>query len=87
MPFESCFRRIKPVENCVHRINPADFVWVAYDDSKARLPVAMSPSVTELAAIMGVSRSTIESMWSKYRHGKLDTAKYAKVYIGGLDDD
>ena len=59
-----------------------NFVWVAYDSSRARLPVAIAPSAKELARIMGVSRVTVESDWSHFRHGDRPSAKYAKVYIG-----
>lgn len=60
-----------------------EFVWVAYDNTRAKLPVAIAPTAEILARLVGCSVNTIHSVWSKYQHGKLNTAKYAKVYIGG----
>jgi hypothetical protein len=59
-----------------------EHIWVAYDDSRARLPVAIAPTAQALAEIMGVSVKTVYSTWSKYQSGELKTAKYAKVDIG-----
>ena len=64
-----------------------EFVWVGYDNSDARLPVAIAPTASALAEVMGVKKATVESMWSKFRHGQVSTAKYAKVYIGDVDDE
>lgn len=64
-----------------------EYIWVGYDDSRARLPVAIAPSAQALAKIMGVSDSVVYSVWSRYKSGELSTAKYAKVYIGDAEND
>ena len=64
-----------------------DYVWIAYDNSRARLPIAIAPSALQLAKIVGHSYKSIYSYWSKYRRGLVKTTKYAKVYVGGDDDD
>ena len=64
-----------------------EYIWVGYDDSRARLPVAIAPSAQALAEIMGVSGNTVYSVWSRFLSGDLSTAKYAKVYIGDNEHD
>ena len=65
----------------------ADYIWVAYDNTKERLPIATAPSALQLAKIVGHSYKSIYSYWSKYSRGLVNTTKYAKVYVGGDDDD
>lgn len=81
--------KIVPFESCIlsNNTTTADFVWVAYDSSRARLPVAIAATADDLAEIMGVTRNAVESTWCSYRRGRLKTTKYAKVYIGGSDDE
>lgn len=67
--------------------NTAKYVWVAYDKSKARLPVAFAPTAEILAEMMGVSKKTVTSNWYNYLAGRQNSAKYAKVYIDKEDDD
>lgn len=67
--------------------NTDEYIWVAYDDSRAKLPIAIAPSALTLAKIVGVSPNTIYSVWSNYQSGRLFTAKYAKVYIGDDEHD
>ena len=62
--------------------NSADYIWIAYDDSKAKLPIAMASSAIKLAEMMGVDQNTVYSVWSRYKSGGLLTAKYARVYVG-----
>lgn len=64
---------------------PHDFVWVAYEKESPYLPICIALNVAELAMRVGVSRSTIESSWSRFRRGVGKHTLYAKVYIG--DDD
>lgn len=71
-----------PKPKKANNTNTAEYIWVAYDDSRARLPVAIAPSAQSLAKIMGVSQNTVYSVWSRFLRGVLSTAKYAKVYIG-----
>ncbi len=66
---------------------PQPFVWVGYDSSPARLPIAIASTSGELANKMGVTAGAVETTWSKYRHGKLKTTKYAMVFIDKEDDD
>jgi hypothetical protein len=78
----------KPPDNfSINNTMTDEFIWVAYDNSDARLPVAIAPSVNALSEAVGVNKSTIMSSWSKFIHGQLSEARYAKVYIGGSDDD
>lgn len=58
------------------------FVWVAYDNSSAGIPIALASSSEEMARIMGVTVGTVEGNWSHFRHGDIKSARYAKVYIG-----
>ena len=61
---------------------PREFVWIAYDNSRARLPITLASSAEEMARIMGVAVGTVEGNWSHFRHGDIKSARYAKVYIG-----
>lgn len=72
-------------KDCITKRNPGDYVWVAYDNSKARLPVAIAESGAELARIMGVSASAVHSTASKLSHGVLAEPRFARVYIGGTE--
>lgn len=63
---------------------PREFVWVGYSTSYPHLPVCVATSVNQLAAFFGVKPSTVRQMWSRYKHGSLKYARFAKVY---LDDD
>ncbi len=76
----------RPTRERCNTSEAGEFVWVAYDSTGARLPVAIAPTAEILARLVGCSVNTIHSVWSKYQHGKLNTAKYAKVYIGGCDE-
>ena len=64
---------------------PHEVVWVAYEKKSPHLPRCIASNVAELAMLVGVSRSTIESSWSRFRRGESKYTTYAKVYIG--DDD
>lgn len=79
VPFESCIRS--------NNTNTGEYIWVAYDDSRARLPVAIAPTADELARITGRTRSCVESAWCHYRLGHSKNTKYAKVYIGEEEND
>lgn len=76
-----------PLERCYSTYNTTDYVWVAYDSSEARLPIAIAPSAAELGKLIGKKPTTIQSNWINYRKGKLKTPKYAAVYVGGSDDE
>jgi ribosomal protein L7Ae-like RNA K-turn-binding protein len=76
-----------PYKRCYISRNTADYVWVAYESSKARLPYAIAPTAAELGRLIGVNPTTIQSNWIKYRKGILKTVKYAMVYVGGSDDE
>ena len=64
-----------------------EYLWVAYDSSRARLPIAVAPSALTLAKMVGVSPNTVYSVWSNYLSGRRSTTKYAKVYIGDDEND
>lgn len=74
------------------RKNPAsaktgEYIWVAYDKSSARLPVAIAFSIAELSKITGVSAKKLMTRWYNYKFGKTKTTRCAKVYIGGDEDE
>lgn len=76
-----------PKPKRANNTNTEEYIWVAYDNSRAKLPVAIAPSAQSLAKIVGVSANTIYSVWSNYLSGRRSTAKYAKVYIGDDEHD
>ena len=81
-------KKIEFADVCVSNTpDTSKHIWVAYDKSKARLPVAFAPTAESLAEMMGVSKKTVTGNWHNYRAGRLKTAKYAKVYIGDTDDE
>lgn len=63
-----------------------EYVWVAYDKSRARLPVAIAFTIAELAKITGVSAKTLMTRWYNYKNGRSKTTRCAKVYIGDDED-
>lgn len=76
-----------PIESCMQQHNTADYVWVAYDSSKERLPIAIATTAGELGRMLGIQPVRIQSSWWNYKNGNLKTARFAKVYIGGSDDE
>lgn len=58
------------------------YVWVAYGDDPARLPIAVADSARELGAILGTTKNNIMSAWSKYNAGRAKSCRYHRVNIG-----
>lgn len=58
------------------------YVWVAYDRNPPYLPIAIARTADELSRTLGVSRNTIESLWSKYNKGILKRSRFHRVKVG-----
>lgn len=57
------------------------YVWVAYSNKPPYLPVAVADTAKELAAALGISRSTIAASWGRYRRGERRRTRYHKVLL------
>ena len=62
-------------------------MWIAYDDSRARLPVAWADSAAALSRMVGVSDLTIRSTACRGLSGEYGNPKYMKVEVEDEDDD
>lgn len=62
-------------------------VWIMYDDSRARLPIAMADSSMGLALKTGANVKTIRSIASRQKHGIIQSGRFACVELGDDDDD
>lgn len=60
-------------------------MWIKYDQSPERLPVAWAGSAVELAALTGNNPGHIRSAWSDYKRGKKKDTCFARVELP--DDD
>lgn len=59
------------------------YVWIAYNDrDPAGLPIAVADSARELAAILGTTKNSVMSAWSKYNAGRSKSCRYHRVNIG-----
>lgn len=56
-------------------------IWIAYDKSRARLPIAMADSAVKLAKMVGVSDLTVRSIVSRAEMGLYKNPRFAKVEI------
>lgn len=56
-------------------------IYIAYEKGRQRLPIAVANSPAELARLTQRERSTIESVISKWRHGKIKNPQYACVEV------
>lgn len=63
------------------QVDRLEYVWVAYSKDYPFLPVAIASSAAELARLVGVSTNAVESLWSKFVHGKVRRTRYARVLI------
>ena len=68
------------LKDCM-QIDKREYVWVAYSKNYPFLPIAIASSAAELAKIVGVSTNAVESLWSKFVHGKVSRTRYARVLI------
>ena len=57
------------------------YVWVAYSNKPPYLPVAVADTAKELAAIAGVSCSTVRGCWMRYQQGQCRRTRYHKVFL------
>lgn len=57
------------------------YVWIAYSNRPPGLPVAVADTAKELAAIIGVSCSTVRGCWMRYQRGKCLRTRYHKVLL------
>lgn len=62
-------------------------MWIAYDQSRARLPYAWTDSAASLAKIVGVSPDTIRAEASRSRNGLLKDGRYARVDFEEDEDE
>ena len=72
------------IYDCMVRVDKeSPYVWVAYQQESPHLPVAITRTAEELAAMLGKNQNTIESYVSKYRRGKYKKDPlYDRVYTG-----
>lgn len=56
-------------------------MWVGYAKAKPHLPVCIADSAEELAALMGVTVSTVTVSWSRFWRGLTKSTRYAMVFI------
>ena len=56
-------------------------VWVAYSNRPPGLPLAVADTAKELAAIAGVSCSTVRGCWMRYQRGQCRRTRYHKVLL------
>lgn len=61
-------------------------LWVAYDNSPERLPIAWAYSAKELAIKTGARLQTVHSIASRQKAGIFKNAKFAIVEIEDEDD-
>ena len=61
------------------------YVWIAYSNRHPYLPVAVADTsaelAAELAAALGISRSSVSRSWMRYRRGKVKRTRYHKVLL------
>lgn len=55
--------------------------WVAYAKEKPYLPICIRKTPSELAEAVGATLGTVQSTWSRFQHGKLKHARFARVFI------
>lgn len=56
-------------------------IYIAYEKNRERTPVAVADSATELARLTGRPRSSVDSVISKWRKGKIKNPRYACVEV------
>ena len=62
-------------------VDRREVVWIAYSEDYPYLPVAAARTAQELARLVGTGTNTVESCWSKFKHGKIRYTRYHKVLI------
>ena len=61
-------------------------VWIAYQQTRPYLPIAIADTAEELARAVGTTRTNVASYVSKHKSGILttDNPRFACVYTGAL---
>ena len=54
-------------------------VWVAYSTKPPYLPVAVADTAEQLAALLGVHRTTVAACWRRYCKGQARRTCYHRV--------
>ena len=67
------------------RKKPRKYIWIAYDKEKPGLPIAVADTSTELAEILGVSKSTVVASTMNGRRNRFKHDIYAKVEVEDAD--
>ena len=56
-------------------------IWIAYDDSPERLPIAVADNPRELAKLIGGKSATISSKACDFHRGRTKDSKYVYVEV------
>ena len=56
-------------------------IWIAYDDTPERLPIAIADSPKELARLVGSRSQTISSKACDFHRGRTKNSKYVYVEV------
>lgn len=67
------------------RHKPRKYIWVAYQKDPPGLPIAVADTSTELAEILGVSKSTVMTSTMNGRRNRFKHDIYAKVEAEDAD--
>ncbi len=67
------------------RHKPRKYIWVAYQKDPPGLPIAVADTSTELAEILGVSKSTVMTSTMNGRRNRFKHDIYAKVEVEDAD--
>lgn len=62
-------------------------VYLKVTADKYELPIAIADTQAELARMLGMPKSNINSSFSKLRSGKVKASSYVEVEIGDIDAD
>ena len=76
---------ISPIDASAEAWGLCMYVWIAYGNDAAHLPIAVADSARELGAILGTTKNNIMSAWSKYNAGRIKSCRYHRVNIGSDD--
>lgn len=57
------------------------WIWMAVTKDKYELPIAIAESSLSLALKVGKKKNVIESVVSKWEHGKQKKTPYVRVWI------
>lgn len=62
-------------------------MYIVYTKDKSHLPFKWAYSIAELAEITGLSRSNLDSQFSKIRRGRLKPSRCAIVWFDDEEDE